>query len=307
MIKKHASRFGFLIVTLLLLAGAVFAFSQPTLAPGFDLHLFGSGADGNANTENTFDTPEDSENIGKNVQANSFLIYNEDNGEIIASKNADTPLAIASLTKLMTTYVVHKYGSLQDRWTITPESTNNTNPILGLKVGDSVLVNDLENAMLIGSANDAAASLGQYITSIKNQPMVDIMNNEAKALGMNSTHYENPIGFDSEQNYSTANDLKLLLDVLKPETLLARIDREQSYSFIGTDGDTYSVKATNKLTAEDPEIHAIKTGYTDEANGAMINAVYHGNIKFVIIVLDSADREKDTQTLKSEVISQISR
>lgn len=306
MIKKHASRLGILIFALIMLGAVAFAFSQPTLAPGFNLHLLGGEfADNISDSTNTFATPEKKTGIGKDVQANSFLIYDEGNGQIIASKNPQTTLAIASLTKLMTTFVVHKYGNLTDTWAITPDSTNDTKPVLGLEVGDRVIVNDLENAMLIGSANDAAASLGQYMSSIKNQPMVDIMNAEAKSLGMNSTHYENPIGFDSEQNYSTAEDLKLLLDKLHPQTQFANVDRKQSYSFTSLTGKSYSVKATNKLIGLDPEIHAIKTGYTDEANGAMITAVYHNDFKFIIIVLDSPNREKDTQTLKSQVIDKI--
>jgi len=164
-------------------------------------------------------------------------------------------------------------------------------------------VNDLFNSMLIGSANDAAQALGAYLTNAHSQPMISIMNETAQELGMDSTHYAGPIGFDSDQNYSTASDLKLLVEQVRSLPLLSALDRKESYSFVSETGHAYSIRATNTLLAGDPEIHAIKTGFTDEAKGAMITAVYHDNKKFVIIVLGSTQREQDTKLLKSQVIA----
>lgn len=307
MIKKTFKRSILLILVLIALCAGIFLFTRPLLAPGFNT---GNFADTNSVDEtiadNTFSIGPEFDEVGQGVRANSFLIYNEETGETIVSKNPETALAIASLTKLMTAYVVQKYGNLDDSWAIDNQSTNDIRPILGLAVGDKVKVRDLFNSMLIGSANDAAQALGQYMTQTKDQSVVETMNSEARSLGMNSTHYENPIGWDSEQNYSTAEDLKLLLDEIQPISLFTDIDREQSYSFISELGNSYSVKSTNKLLATDPEIHAIKTGFTDEAGGAMITAVYHKNLKFVIIVLGSTNREADTQLLKEQVIRKIS-
>ncbi len=304
--SKTLKHTGFIIVALVLSGGLIFAFTRPMLAPGSDLRTLGN--DGNATetvSGDTFgaDNPGDSNpSVGKDVKANSYLIFDETTGDILASRNPKTPVAIASLTKLMTAFVTQKYGNLEDVWAIGSNSTGNVNPLLGLKPGDRVIVKDLVNAMLIGSANDAAAALGAYVTAVADTSVIDLMNNEAKELGMNSTHYENPIGFDSEQNYSTANDLKLLLSKIRPMPLFSEIDRKQSYSFTSETGQTYSVKATNILLALDPDIHAIKTGYTDEAQGAMITAIHHLDRKFIIIVLGSSDRENDTKLLKSQIL-----
>ncbi len=307
MIKKTAKRTFLLILALIALSAGIFVFTRPMLAPGFDAGKFADTKTLNQPIEdNTFSITPEFEDVGKNVKADSFLIFNEESGEVIVSKNPKAALAIASITKLMTAYVVQKYGNLDDIWAIGQSSTNNVRPVLGLSIGDRVKIKDLVNSILIGSANDAASALGQYISQVKKESIVEIMNSEAKTLGMKSTHYENPIGWDSEQNYSTAEDLKLLLDTIRPISLFSDIDRSQSYAFTSENGNNYSIKATNTLLATDPEIHAIKTGFTNEAGGAMITAIHHQNLKFVIIVLGSSNREADTKLLKQQVIQKIS-
>ncbi len=299
--SKHSQRLFGLIVVLVVLAGAVFIFSNPLLAPesGVDMGKKSQQND-NANL-GTFNQPVDNAQFGANVKAGSFLVFDEVSGKTIASRNPQSSVAIASLTKLMTAYVVTKYGHRDDVWGITSASTENINPVLGLKVGDRVKISDLLNSMLIGSANDAAKALGQYIGTQKNVSAIELMNSEAKKLGMNSTHYENPIGFDSEQNYSTAEDLQKLVLALQPIEFFKDIDKSTGYSFTSENGNSYYVKATNTLIKSDPEIFAIKTGFTDEAKGAMITAIHHKDRKFVIIVLDSQDREGDTKLLKAQL------
>ncbi len=304
--QKHLWRTTGLIAALAALIAVIFMFTRPTLAPDFGLDSSKFNTEPTPEGDNTFSSELLLPGIGEDVKADSYLVFNEKDGRIWAGKNQDTPVAIASLTKLMTAYVTQKYGRLTDLWAIPSNVKTDIRPVLGLQVGDRVFVKDLVNSMLIGSANDAASTLGAYISSLKNKPAIELMNQEAKNLGMTSTHYENPIGFDSEQNYSTARDLRLLLLTIRALPLFTDIDRQQSYSFTSETGQTYSVKATNTLLASDPEIHAIKTGYTDEAKGAMITAIHHNDSRFIIIVLGSPQREADTKLLKSQIIKQVS-
>ncbi len=304
--SKHFQRGALFLVSLLILVGVIFVFTRPLLAPESGDNSLKNASNLNAELENsTFQTNNDEllpQGIGEGVQANSFLVYDELTGTTLAAHNPNAPVAIASLTKLMTAYTVQKYGQLDDEWVIASTSKIGVRPVLGLETGDKVVVKDLVDAMLVGSANDAASSLGEYLQSATKQPAIKTMNQEAKQLGMTSTNYENPIGFDSEQNYSTAADLKKLLVVIRPIKLFTDIDRKQSYSFTSELGKTYSVKATNTLLAGDEEIHAVKTGYTNEAQGAMITAIVHNDKRFIIIVLNSPDREGDTKLLKSQVL-----
>lgn len=302
-ISKTVKKTGLILVVLIAVVAGIFLFTRPMLAPGFESPDFSPTLNNKTvTTGETYSNPNSNVQVGEKVKADSYLIFDELTGKTIAERKPDTPVAIASITKLMTAYVVSKYGDLNSTWAINSASTSDINPVLGLVVGDQVIINDLVNAMIIGSANDAASALGQYVTTKSGQPMIDLMNKEAKALGMRSTHYENPIGFDSEQNYSTANDLKLLLDAIRPITLFSSLDRKLLYTFTSETGKTYSVKTTNSLLAKDPDIHAIKTGFTDEARGAMITAIHKSNVKFVIIVLGSSDREEDTLLLKAQIL-----
>ncbi len=306
-VRKISKNLMFGVIAILVTGMVIFVFSNPTLAPEMtqpDIPKISPST--NTQSGKTFDDSESKDIIGEGVKAESYLVIDKNTGEVIASRNPKTPLAIASITKLMTAYVVQKYGNLNDIWAVTSSGTLNINPVLGLKVGDRVKIEDLINSILIGSANDAAATLGVYITSLKKVPMEELMNSEAKRLGMTSTHYENPIGFDSEQNYSSASDLLLLINETEKLPIFTKVDRKLQYSFVSENGQSYSVKATNKLLAGDPEIHAIKTGYTDEAKGAMITSVVHEQQNLIIIVLGSSNRENDTKLLKTRALKTLS-
>jgi len=238
-----------------------------------------------------------------NVKAKSFLVYDVASGATLAQFNEAFPLPIASLTKLMTAYVVYQNSSLStDVVTISQKDKVEITPVLGLLENDHIKSIDLFNSMLIGSANDAAQTLANYVGQELNLPFVELMNQEAVRLGMKDSHFSNPIGFDSETNYSTAADLQKLVNVVERYRTFALVGRERSYDFISDDGNKYYIKATNKLLGGDPEISAIKTGYTDEAQGAMITQINHLGHKFIIIVLGSSDREGDTLHLKRAIL-----
>jgi serine-type D-Ala-D-Ala carboxypeptidase (penicillin-binding protein 5/6) len=237
------------------------------------------------------------------VRAKSFLIYDFASGAKLGGRNEHYPLPIASLTKLMTAYVAYQYTTLsQETVTVKSGDPLNVSPVLGLQVGDKAAAIDLFNSMLVGSANDAAQILGNYVGRKTGTPFVELMNQSAQEIGMNESHFSNPMGFDSETNYSTASDLELLVNAVKQFQAFSLVGRETSYQFTAEDGKKFYVKATNKLLPGDPEISAIKTGYTDEAQGEMITEINHVGHKFIIIVLGSPNREQDTLKLKKSVL-----
>lgn len=237
------------------------------------------------------------------VKAKSFLVYDPKSNMILAERNADLALPVASLTKLMTGYVAYKQTNLAtEDVVVSGKNIIDISPVLGITAGEKVKALDLFNAMLVGSANDAAQILAGYVANKTGTPFTKLMNDAAKELGMNDTHFSNPLGFDSDTNYSTAADLRLLVDEIKKYQAFSLIGRETSYTVITQSGSKFSVRATNKLIKVDPEIIAIKTGYTNEAGGAMITEIDHDGNSFIIIVLDSSNRETDTLRLKRLVI-----
>ncbi len=235
------------------------------------------------------------------IKAKSFLAYDQQTNEILAEKDSTLQLPIASLTKLMTGFALYKSQGLEGSVTIGPRDQNGTNPTLRLAIGDTVAVEDLFAAMLIGSENDAALTLANYVEQQQRVSFITIMNDEAKQLAMNQTHFNNPLGFDSALNYSTARDLKQLVDATQKLSPFSLYNRELAYSFDGSSGKRYYSKSTNKLLAKDRELFAIKTGYTQGAGGAMITKAVRDGHSVILIVLASPDREGDMIKLKEAI------
>jgi len=253
----------------------------------------------NDNTENfqQTGTPDYS-----NIRAKSFLVYDLATGQILAQKEADKVLPIASLTKLLTAYVVYENLDLNSPITISSNDTLNVQPSLNLQTGDKILALDLFNAMLIGSGNDAALALANHTTETKKENFLDLMNSYAESLGMASSKFSNPLGFDSKDNYSTANDIKIIVTKTQNLSSFVSLGKKKLYEFASSSGNTYQIKATNALISKYQDLEAIKTGYTELALGSMITKLNFLGQKIVIIVLDSADRENDTLNLRKAVI-----
>lgn len=278
-------------------------FVPPVLAPSLDTVVLGaqtgSETSENSNTYTLLYLPSIDDS---SIEAKSYLVFDQNSGAPLALRSPNSPLPIASLTKLMTGYLVNKYGNLSEQFTVPEKSVFTVSPVLGLPAGETVKVSDLFSSMIVGSANDAALILAAYLEQKQNQPITELMNQEASSLGMRDTHFSNPLGFDSETNYSTAQDLKILVQAILSYQTFSDLDRLQTYSFTAESGKTYTITATNKLLAGDSEIHAVKTGFTNEAQGAMITSIHHSTGSFVIIVLGSDQREQDTKILKTQII-----
>jgi serine-type D-Ala-D-Ala carboxypeptidase (penicillin-binding protein 5/6) len=235
------------------------------------------------------------------IRAKSFLVYDLKTHATLAEKNSTLQLPIASLTKLMTAFVVYKSLGLEGLVEIKAKDRVGTSPELNLIEGDIISVKDLFAAMLIGSENDAALTLSHYTESTLGTKFISIMNDEAKQLHMNDSQFSNPLGFDSINNFSTAADLQKLVDATQSLRAFSLYGRNTQYHFSGSLNQVYYSRATNKLIAKDPEITGIKTGYTEGAGGAMIVKATRNDNNIIIIVLGSQNRENDTEKLKNMV------
>ncbi|MBI5530927.1 MAG: D-alanyl-D-alanine carboxypeptidase [Candidatus Doudnabacteria bacterium] len=232
------------------------------------------------------------------ISAKSFLVFDLATGQELMQKNTTQKLSIASLTKLLTGLVAYKNTDLNANFTVYHRDTSGIKPVLGLVPGDEVKALDVFNAMLIGSCNDAALTLADFTTRSTQTNFIDLMNAEAKNLGMASSNFSNPMGFDSQYNYSTAADLKILITETEKLAAFANLGRRTEYEFSGKLNSAYSTVATNKLLKNHPDILAIKTGFTEGSGGAMATKVKKNNREIVILVLSSGDREGDTLKLK---------
>ncbi len=235
------------------------------------------------------------------ISAKSFLVYDQETGTVLASRQPDQKLPIASLTKLMTGLLAYQYLDFSQPVIINKTGLTSIRPIVDFKNADEVRAGDVFNAMIVGSCNDSAQVLAQAITQKTGTSVVTLMNQKAQELGMDNTSYANPIGFDNPDNYSTADDLKILVEITQRLAIFSNLGKTNSVTFSGSDGQRYHAVATNRLIAQYPELYAVKTGYTEGAQGVMVSKIVRTGHNVIIIVLGSRDREADTVLLKNLV------
>ncbi|HYF05447.1 MAG TPA: serine hydrolase [Patescibacteria group bacterium] len=231
--------------------------------------------------------------------AESYLAVDLNTGMTLTEKNTDTKLQVASLTKMMTVYVgLQHLGGNDDL--VMAGNTSYTNPIVGFRTGQKVKLSDLVESIMVCSANDAAIELARAVSIKTGKPFSDLMNESAYDLGMTDSHFDNPNGFDSPQNYTTAKDLKVLASRLYAEGLVSLYGRQNTAVF-GT--KALSCEATNGLLAIDTDIMALKTGSTELAKQAMITVIENKGHPILLMVLKSPDRDQDMKKLKEHILT----
>lgn len=226
------------------------------------------------------------------VKSYSGIVYNLNDDIIIYEKNINEQLSIASLTKIMTAIVVIENTNLDDEITITRDAFVGLDgyALAGFKVGDRVTIRDLLYALMLPSGAEAGNMLAISFTE-SSDDFIGLMNNKAKELGLNNTHFDNPIGKDSLNNYSTAQDLAILLKyALQNETFK---EIYTSTSYITTNG--LKLNRTIDKYANGIDISIIKgdkTGHTDDAGYCLSSISNIDDINYLIVTL-GADNTYD--------------
>jgi D-alanyl-D-alanine carboxypeptidase (penicillin-binding protein 5/6) len=207
------------------------------------------------------------------LDAKSWLLLDATSGQVIASQNADERVEPASLTKIMTAYLVFqalKNKALQldqtvpvsvHAWKVAPGSSK-----MFIEPGQHVSIDDLLSGLLIQSGNDAAVALAEA-TAGSEGAFVQRMNETAVRMGLKSTHFASPHGLPDPQTYSTARDLAALSARLIRDfpDLYVRYDRVKQFRF-----NNITQPNRNRLLWIDPTVDGGKTGHTEAAGYCMI-------------------------------------
>ena len=225
--------------------------------------------------------------------ARSWLLYDYTSSRILANLDGNVRMEPASLTKLMTAYLAFdaiKHGTISEKQNLAVPAaathiTSGESRML-LKSGQSVAVDDLLRGLIVQSGNDAAIMLALYIAGSESG-FVDMMNKEAKRLGMNNTHFANPTGLPNSQHYSSASDLALLAAAIMR-------DYPQYYPLFSLREFTYnSVTQSNRnrLLWLDPFVDGMKSGHTESAGYCLVASAKRGKHR-LISVLFGADTDR---------------
>ncbi len=234
------------------------------------------------------------------LDAGSYILIDSQSGDVIAQKNADQRMEPASLTKLMTSYVVFsalKDGRLKldDRVTISEDAWRTGGSRTFVQVGTQVPVIDLIKGMIVQSGNDATVALGERVGGTR-AGFAQLMNEYAQRLGMKSSHFVDVDGLPDPQHYTTARDLATVANAL------IRDFPEYYYIFGMKDFTWNHIKQPNRngLLWSDTSVDGLKTGHTDEAGYCLIASARRNGTRLVSVVLKAPtwhSREADSEAL----------
>jgi len=239
------------------------------------------------------------------INADSYILVDFDTGEVLAEHNPDLTLPPASLTKLMTAYILAQEVELGRLGLddVVPVSRNawSQNPVfkgsslMWIEPGKPVTVAELERGIVISSGNDATVAIAEHIAGSE-QAFVDLMNQYAAEMNLTSTHFENSHGLPHPNHLSTARDLSALaIAAIRDHPDRYAVYKERSYTY--NDITQYN---RNHLLREDDTVDGLKTGYTREAGYGLVASAEREGMRLVSVVMGSSStlsRKAETRSL----------
>lgn len=234
------------------------------------------------------------------LNAKAYILIDVDSGKIIAEKNSELRLPPASLTKMMTLYVVSRALKaeqihLNDPVRVSQIAWKTGGSRMFIKEGQDVSVEELLKGVIVDSGNDACVALAEHVGSSESS-FTDIMNQQAKALGMNNSHFTDSTGLPDPQHYTTAKDLAIL------GRALIR-DFPEYYHWYKQKWFTFNnIRQPNRnhLLWRDNTVDGIKTGHTDEAGFCLVSSAKRADMRLLAVVLNAptdSSRADDSQRL----------
>jgi D-alanyl-D-alanine carboxypeptidase (penicillin-binding protein 5/6) len=241
-------------------------------------------------------TPSSARADGPGIDAPAYIVVQPTTGDVVASRNPSKERLIASTTKIMTALVTVERMSLDDVLTVQPYAAGVGESLAGLRAGQRMRVSDLLRALLLPSGNDAAHTLAIDVGgSVKR--FVRMMNAKARALGLHHTRFQNPVGLDASDNYSTARDLAKMGLVLLANPFLAKtVNAPKATLRSGPVGKV--LVNHNPLVREVRWVNGVKTGHTNAAGYLLVASGFRDGVPVVSVVMGtSSEEQRDDDSL----------
>ena len=234
-----------------------------------------------------------------NIYSKAAVVMDASTGKILYAKNPDLRCPPASTTKLMTAIVVIENLTLNAITTISKNASQVSPHKAGFREGDSVMIEKLLYAALLGSANDAAVVLAEAVAGSESR-FVELMNQKALAIGATDTKFINASGLPGSGQYTTASDLSKILVYALRYPKLKEIIGTRVAEISTRSGDSIFLKNTNRLLWSDEDLVGGKTGYTHKARHCFVCAAERENDTVIVALLGSpsrADLWSESETL----------
>ena len=240
-------------------------------------------------------------NTDLGLNAKSAILMEEATGNILYESNPDERLPIASVTKVMTMLLIMEAVdsgkiSLDDMVTVSENAMSYGGSTMFLETGEQLTVNDMLKGIAVASANDGCVAMAEHLAGSESA-FVDMMNEKAKELGMENTHFMNTNGLDEDDHYSSARDVAIMSrELMKHETIF-------NYTSIWMDtlrGGKFQLANTNKLIRFYDGANGLKTGSTSKALCCLSAAAKRNDMQLIAVVLGaptSAERFASAKSL----------
>ena len=230
------------------------------------------------------------------IAAKSYMLIDADSGKVLVEHNADVRLPPASLTKMMTSYIVSEEigaGRLRENEQVTISEdawrrggVKSGSSTMFLEPNTQVSVIELMKGVIIQSGNDASIALAQHVAG-NEEGFADIMNQQAKLLGMNDSTFKNATGWPADGHLTTARDLSILARAVvndHPEHYAIYSERYFKYNGINQPN-------RNKLLFSNKSVDGLKTGHTEEAGFCLVASAKQDNMRLISVVMGTASEK----------------
>lgn len=225
------------------------------------------------------------------VGAKGYLVEDIQSGQALAAKNADERLEPASITKLMSAYIVFREIrngslSLSDKVRISEKAWRTPGSRMFVEVNTQVSVADLLQGLIVQSGNDATVALAEQIAGSEDS-FAALMNQHAQRLGMTQTHFVNSTGLPDPEHYTTARDIVRITRAIITEF-------PEYYHWYSEKKFTYNEITQynrNKLLWRDASVDGLKTGHTDSAGYCLVTSAKRDDMRLISVVLGTKSEE----------------
>ncbi|MBE0505617.1 MAG: D-alanyl-D-alanine carboxypeptidase [Marinospirillum sp.] len=229
------------------------------------------------------------------IAATSWVLMDAHSGKIIAEHRADEQLPPASLTKMMTSYLLEyeiKRGNVQldDMVRVSEKAWRMPGSRMFIQEGTFVSIEDLLKGVIIQSGNDASVAVAEYLAGSE-AAFADLMNQHARSMGMDNTNFRNSTGLPEDNHYSSARDMAILSQnkiIHYPDHYSLYSEREFTYNNI-------SQSNRNRLLWRDSTVDGLKTGHTNEAGYCLAASAVRNDMRLISVVMGARSEEGRAQ------------
>lgn len=232
----------------------------------------------------------------------AYVLMDYNTGEILAQKNANEHLPPASLTKMMTSYIIEKRlenGELKESEPVLMSENawcrgSSEQSCMYVPVNKTAIAIDMLRGIIIQSGNDASVAMAEHIAGSE-ESFADIMNDEAKELGMKNSHFVNATGMPAEGHYASAKDLAILARaIIKNGGKYYPIYAEKEFTY-----NKITQANRNALLMTDPTVDGLKTGHTNAAGYCLTASSKRGDMRLISVIMGTkSSKERADQSRK---------